>query len=103
MFAKRIFDLNVAREIDRLKHFLGAVIDDDTEEVIKEELYYSFSNFEKLAEEIYDFRNAIVHAKQERMDEAEPAERFKGEFINESLLDTVEYLALKAIERWGLA
>lgn len=101
-FAKSIFNLNVAREIDRLKHFLNVLIDDDTEEVLKEDLCHSFSNFEKLAEEIYDFRNAIVHAKQERMDEAAPAERFKGEFLNESLLETVEYLALKAIERWGL-
>ncbi len=101
-FADAIFELNNYRELDRLASLLEMLIDEDVEEVLKSDIHLEFANTTKLAAEIYDFRNSIVHAKEEQIDKAEPAERFSGEFSNETLLEGTEYLSLKAIERWGI-
>lgn len=101
-YGNAIFELNNYRELERLKSLLEILVDEDVEEVLKNDLLLDMENVGKLAADIYDFRNSIVHAKEEQIDKAEPAERYSGEFSNETLLEGTEYLALKAIERWSV-
>lgn len=101
-YARAIIELNLTREINRFELFLTELIDDDLKEFIEEDVGLTIKSMSDFAKEIYDFRNSVVHAKQERIEEPEPYERYKREFVNESLLEAVEYLALKAIEKWGL-
>lgn len=101
-FARTIIELNLTREINRFELFLTELIDDDLKEFIEEDIGLTIKSMSDFAKEIYDFRNSVVHAKQERIEKHEPYERYKREFVNESLLEAIEYLSLKSIEKWGL-
>jgi hypothetical protein len=55
----------------------------------------------KLSKEIYDFRCSIVHAKEQRIKEIEPGERYSGEFVNSGLLDCTEVLSVLAMRKFS--
>lgn len=101
-FIHALEKIRTAKEQDCLEQLLSAVLDEDVTDFIKDEAGVEFANSKDLAKQIYEFRNSIVHAKEEKIEKATPAERYVGEFSNQSLVDAVEYLSLNCIERWGL-
>ncbi|MGE9744388.1 hypothetical protein [Bdellovibrio bacteriovorus] len=55
-----------------------------------------------LSTNIYKDRCRLVHAKSSRIDDIGFSERFVGEMVDWDLLKCVEWLALRAIEVWGV-